>query len=174
MAITITGNRGLSLLSRGEVTLRSAISVNGGSLGAASPAGGYAGAADATDGPPQVSGIGSLDHHHGEVDRGDLEQGDGSPGFGSSRASSRRRRVGARAIGTVREPWLGSRPCSCQLELLLEDTLRLPLEDHGVQGDDGHHPERRESQDQERALGEARSSAARATPTPSPAMPAKA
>ena len=50
VAITVTGNRGLSLLSRGDVTLRSALAVNGGNLGAASPAGGYAGAVGATDG----------------------------------------------------------------------------------------------------------------------------
>jgi len=56
VAITVTGNRGLSLLSRGDVTLRSAISVNGGNLGAASPAGGYAGAADATDGAGPAPG----------------------------------------------------------------------------------------------------------------------
>ena len=56
VAITVTGNRGLSLLSRGDVTLRSTISVNGGNLGAASPAGGYAGAADATDGAGPAPG----------------------------------------------------------------------------------------------------------------------
>jgi hypothetical protein len=44
VAVTISGDRGLSLLSRGDVTIRSALSVNGGDFGATSRAGGFAGA----------------------------------------------------------------------------------------------------------------------------------
>ncbi|MBL9163670.1 MAG: hypothetical protein JNL18_13130 [Planctomycetaceae bacterium] len=56
VAVTVTGNRGLSLLSRGDVTLRSPLRANGGDFGAASPAGGFAGAADATDGTGPAPG----------------------------------------------------------------------------------------------------------------------
>jgi hypothetical protein len=62
VAVTITGDRGLSLLSRGDVTIRSALSVNGGDFGAASVAGGYAGSATGYGSGPgagQPSTIGS-------------------------------------------------------------------------------------------------------------------
>ncbi|WP_442482003.1 hypothetical protein [Aeoliella sp. SH292] len=45
VAVTVTGDRGLSLLSRGDVTIRSPLSVSGGNYAAPGQAGGYAGAA---------------------------------------------------------------------------------------------------------------------------------
>jgi hypothetical protein len=47
VAVTITGNRGLALLSRDDVVIRSALSVNGGNYGAPSVAGGFAGGTSA-------------------------------------------------------------------------------------------------------------------------------
>jgi len=43
VAVTVVGGRGLALLSRNDVTLRSAISVSGGDYASMSPAGGFAG-----------------------------------------------------------------------------------------------------------------------------------
>jgi hypothetical protein len=63
VAVTITGDRGLSLLSRGDVTIRSALSVSGGDFGAASVAGGFAGATVGSGfgpGAGQPSTIGSF------------------------------------------------------------------------------------------------------------------
>lgn len=65
VAVTITGDRGLSLLSRGDVTIRSALSVNGGDLGAASVAGGFAGSATGYGSGPGAGQPSTIGNYYG-------------------------------------------------------------------------------------------------------------
>lgn len=57
VTVTVTGNRGLALLSRADVTVHSTISVNGGDYAAPSPAGGFAGGNTANHGTGPGAGF---------------------------------------------------------------------------------------------------------------------
>lgn len=97
VAVTITGSRGLALLSRDDVVIRSALSVNGGNYGAPSVAGGFAGGTSAGagvgPGAGQPTNIGNYAGAGGGAYGGDGGRGGGyndtdSLGGGSYPASN--------------------------------------------------------------------------------------
>lgn len=87
VAVTVVGERGLALLSRNDVTLRSAISVSGGDFASTSPAGGFAGGGTVNHGTGPGNGFATTIGNYAGAGGGGYG-GAGGQGGGYSAADS--------------------------------------------------------------------------------------